>query len=75
MWQARIMDDTKKVKRHNGRGKGDNAPDYEPMTEDLEAWSWDAGCETACIHAAWVEHDGHCPECGAGSWLLALGLI
>ena len=47
----------------------------EPTIEDLEEWMDEGGCETACEHAAWVEPDGHCPECGAQSWLLKMGLI
>ena len=47
----------------------------EPTIEDLEEWMNEGGCETACEHGAWVEPDGHCPECGAQSWLLKMGLI
>ena len=66
MWQAQIMDDE----------MPEATPEiYVPTQEDLEAWLWDSGCESACEHAAWVEHDGHCPECGAPSWFLKLGLI
>lgn len=66
---------TGKTKVRNGRGTGENAPAYEPTMEDLSEWINEGGCPSACIHEAWVEHDGHCPECGAGSWFLAMGLI
>jgi len=64
MCQAQAMDDTE-----------DQGEVYTPTIEDLEEWMDEGGCETACVHAVWVEPDGHCPECGAGSWLLTMGLI
>lgn len=46
-----------------------------PSIDRLEKWMNEGGCETACVHESFVEPDGHCPECGAGSWLLVMGLI
>lgn len=55
--------------------KENTEPTWRPTMEDLQEWMDDSGCLSACIHEAWVEHDGHCPECGAQSWFLRLGLI
>ena len=49
--------------------------DGEPPIEQLIEWENEGGCENACVHQRWVESDGHCPECGAPSWLLYLGFI
>ena len=46
-----------------------------PSLDQLMEWEAEGGCETACQHAAWVEPDGCCPECGADSWLIVLGFI
>ncbi len=49
---------------------------YRPSLDELKHWvDVEGGCLTACVHEAWVEPDGHCPECGAPSWLIVWGLI
>jgi hypothetical protein len=46
----------------------------EPSFEELEDWMMDSGCEAACEHACWIEHDGYCLH-GKPSWFIKLGLI
>ena len=47
----------------------------QPTDEDLSDWLDEDGCLTACEHEQWVEPDGHCPVCGAPSWLIVLGFV
>lgn len=46
----------------------------EPDMETIEDWFMDSGCEAACVHGCWVEHDGYC-EHGKPSWFIKMGLI